>query len=118
MTSPSTIAISVALAVGTWGMFGAQAALLPELFGARHRYIGALTTHARRPSYRSTSRSIRSVHGAGHSPIDTILNLAPVVPVLILDDPETAVVVGRALVSGGLPGLEVTLRTEHTPKRP
>jgi MHS family metabolite:H+ symporter-like MFS transporter len=36
----TVIAISIALAVGTWGMFGAQAALLPELFGARHRYIG------------------------------------------------------------------------------
>lgn len=37
----STVAaISVALSVGVWGMFGAQGALLPELFGARHRYIG------------------------------------------------------------------------------
>jgi 2-dehydro-3-deoxyphosphogluconate aldolase/(4S)-4-hydroxy-2-oxoglutarate aldolase len=44
--------------------------------------------------------------------IDTILNLAPVVPVLTLDDPETAVAVGRALVAGGLPALEVTLRTD------
>ena len=43
--------------------------------------------------------------------IDAVLNLAPVVPVLILDDLETAVAVGRALVSGGLPALEVTLRT-------
>jgi len=34
------IVISIALAVGTWGMFGAQGALLPELFGANHRYIG------------------------------------------------------------------------------
>lgn len=36
----TVVAISIALSVGTWGMFGAQAALLPELFGARHRYIG------------------------------------------------------------------------------
>jgi MFS transporter, MHS family, metabolite:H+ symporter len=37
----STVAaITVALAVGVWGMFGAQGALLPELFGAKHRYIG------------------------------------------------------------------------------
>jgi MFS transporter, MHS family, metabolite:H+ symporter len=34
------IAITIALAVGSWGMFGAQGALLPELFGAQHRYIG------------------------------------------------------------------------------
>jgi MFS transporter, MHS family, metabolite:H+ symporter len=37
----STIAaISIALGIGAWGMFGASGALLPELFGARHRYIG------------------------------------------------------------------------------
>jgi len=34
------VAITIALACGVWGMFGAQGALLPELFGARHRYIG------------------------------------------------------------------------------
>lgn len=34
-----TVAIPLAL-VGVWGMFTAQGALLPELFGARHRYIG------------------------------------------------------------------------------
>jgi 2-dehydro-3-deoxyphosphogluconate aldolase/(4S)-4-hydroxy-2-oxoglutarate aldolase len=43
--------------------------------------------------------------------VDAILDLAPVVPVLVLDDPETAVAIGRALVAGGLPALEVTLRT-------
>ncbi len=36
----SIIAISIALGIGTWGMFGTQAALLPELFGSRHRYMG------------------------------------------------------------------------------
>src|SRR4051812_12315340 len=37
----STVAaISVALGIGAWGMFGASGALLPELFGAKHRYIG------------------------------------------------------------------------------
>lgn len=35
----SVIACSIAFA-GVSGMFGAQGALLPELFGARHRYIG------------------------------------------------------------------------------
>lgn len=38
---PATIAaISVALGIGAWGMFGAQGALMPELFGASHRYTG------------------------------------------------------------------------------
>lgn len=36
----SVVALSLALGVGNWGMFGAQGAFLPELFGSRHRYIG------------------------------------------------------------------------------
>src|SRR6516164_468358 len=36
----SLVVMSIALGAGVWGMFGAQGALLPELFGARHRYIG------------------------------------------------------------------------------
>ncbi|MEU8269715.1 bifunctional 4-hydroxy-2-oxoglutarate aldolase/2-dehydro-3-deoxy-phosphogluconate aldolase [Sphaerisporangium sp. NPDC049002] len=41
----------------------------------------------------------------------TILDLAPVVPVVVIDDVETAVPLARALVAGGLPVIEVTLRT-------
>jgi 2-dehydro-3-deoxyphosphogluconate aldolase/(4S)-4-hydroxy-2-oxoglutarate aldolase len=37
--------------------------------------------------------------------------LAPVVPVLVIDDPKVAANLARALVAGGLPALEVTLRT-------
>ena len=40
-----------------------------------------------------------------------ILGLAPVVPVLQFEDPETAVLTSRALVAGGLPVIEITLRT-------
>lgn len=40
-----------------------------------------------------------------------ILGLAPVVPVLQFSDPETAVLTSRALVAGGLPIIEITLRT-------
>jgi 2-dehydro-3-deoxyphosphogluconate aldolase/(4S)-4-hydroxy-2-oxoglutarate aldolase len=43
--------------------------------------------------------------------IAEILALAPVVPVLIIDDVEKAIPLGRALVAGGLPALEITLRT-------
>jgi 2-dehydro-3-deoxyphosphogluconate aldolase/(4S)-4-hydroxy-2-oxoglutarate aldolase len=43
--------------------------------------------------------------------IDQILCLSPVVPVLIIDDVADAVPLGRALVAGGLPVLEITLRT-------
>jgi 2-dehydro-3-deoxyphosphogluconate aldolase/(4S)-4-hydroxy-2-oxoglutarate aldolase len=37
--------------------------------------------------------------------------LAPVVPVLVLDDASLAADLARALIAGGLPALEVTLRT-------
>ncbi|GHD25081.1 bifunctional 4-hydroxy-2-oxoglutarate aldolase/2-dehydro-3-deoxy-phosphogluconate aldolase [Nocardiopsis kunsanensis] len=40
-----------------------------------------------------------------------LLDLAPVMPVVVVDDPETAVPLSRALVAGGLPGVEITLRT-------
>src|SRR3954468_10737402 len=43
--------------------------------------------------------------------IDDIVALAPVIPVLIIDDIAHAVPLGRALVAGGLSVLEVTLRT-------
>jgi 2-dehydro-3-deoxyphosphogluconate aldolase/(4S)-4-hydroxy-2-oxoglutarate aldolase len=40
-----------------------------------------------------------------------ILALAPVIPVIIIDDVEDAVPLAKALIAGGLPVLEVTLRT-------
>ena len=43
--------------------------------------------------------------------IDDIMALAPVIPVLVIDEVAHAVPVARALVAGGLPVLEVTLRT-------
>ncbi|ETK37413.1 bifunctional 4-hydroxy-2-oxoglutarate aldolase/2-dehydro-3-deoxy-phosphogluconate aldolase [Microbispora sp. ATCC PTA-5024] len=41
----------------------------------------------------------------------SLLDLAPVVPVVVVDDAETAVPLARALVTGGLPVIEITLRT-------
>lgn len=41
-----------------------------------------------------------------------ICALAPVIPVLVLDDASKAEDLARALVKGGLPALEVTLRTD------
>ncbi|MFC3997480.1 bifunctional 4-hydroxy-2-oxoglutarate aldolase/2-dehydro-3-deoxy-phosphogluconate aldolase [Nocardiopsis sediminis] len=41
-----------------------------------------------------------------------LFTLAPVIPVVVLDDAATAVPLARALVAGGLPAIEVTLRTE------
>lgn len=42
---------------------------------------------------------------------EALCNLAPVIPVLILEDVATARALAEALVTGGLPVLEVTLRT-------
>ncbi|MEU0475618.1 bifunctional 4-hydroxy-2-oxoglutarate aldolase/2-dehydro-3-deoxy-phosphogluconate aldolase [Streptomyces olivaceus] len=45
------------------------------------------------------------------SPAASVLDLAPVVPVVVVDEPADAVPLARALVAGGLPAIEVTLRT-------
>ncbi len=42
---------------------------------------------------------------------EKICRLAPIVPVLVLDDAADAAPLAKALVAGGLPALEVTLRT-------
>jgi 2-dehydro-3-deoxyphosphogluconate aldolase/(4S)-4-hydroxy-2-oxoglutarate aldolase len=43
--------------------------------------------------------------------IDDIMRQAPVIPVLVIEDAAHAVPIAEALVAGGLPVLEVTLRT-------
>jgi 2-dehydro-3-deoxyphosphogluconate aldolase/(4S)-4-hydroxy-2-oxoglutarate aldolase len=42
---------------------------------------------------------------------DSLLDLVPVIPVVVVDDLATAVPIARALVAGGLPVIELTLRT-------
>lgn len=42
---------------------------------------------------------------------EAVMRLAPVIPVLVIEDVAHAVPVAQALVAGGLPALEVTLRT-------
>jgi 2-dehydro-3-deoxyphosphogluconate aldolase/(4S)-4-hydroxy-2-oxoglutarate aldolase len=44
--------------------------------------------------------------------IEEVVGLAPVVPVVVIEDSDDAVPIARALVAGGLPAIEVTLRTE------
>ncbi|AWT42964.1 MULTISPECIES: bifunctional 4-hydroxy-2-oxoglutarate aldolase/2-dehydro-3-deoxy-phosphogluconate aldolase [Streptomyces] len=41
----------------------------------------------------------------------SVLDIAPVLPVVVVDDAADAVPLARALVAGGLPAIEVTLRT-------
>src|ERR1700754_2795934 len=43
--------------------------------------------------------------------VEATLRLAPVVPVVIIEDASRAVGMARALVAGGIPSIEVTLRT-------
>lgn len=45
------------------------------------------------------------------SGMPTLMRLAPVIPVLVIEDPADAAPIARALVAGGLRVLEVTLRT-------
>ena len=45
--------------------------------------------------------------------LDRIMGLSPVIPVIVIDDPDQAVPLARALYRGGLKVLEVTLRTEY-----
>ncbi|AIT80826.1 bifunctional 4-hydroxy-2-oxoglutarate aldolase/2-dehydro-3-deoxy-phosphogluconate aldolase [Novosphingobium pentaromativorans] len=44
--------------------------------------------------------------------VEKVMRLAPVIPVLVIEDIEHALPVAEALVAGGLPALEVTLRTD------
>ena len=44
--------------------------------------------------------------------VEAILKKAPVVPVMVIDDVKQAIPLARALVAGGLPVLEITLRTD------
>ncbi|GEB50209.1 MULTISPECIES: bifunctional 4-hydroxy-2-oxoglutarate aldolase/2-dehydro-3-deoxy-phosphogluconate aldolase [Streptomyces] len=46
----------------------------------------------------------------------SVLALAPVVPVVVLEDASDAAPLARALVAGGLPAIEVTLRTPAAPE--
>ena len=43
--------------------------------------------------------------------VEQVMTLAPVIPVLVVHDVAHAMPIAEALVAGGLPALEVTLRT-------
>lgn len=43
--------------------------------------------------------------------VEAVMRLGPVIPVLVIDDAAYARPIAEALVAGGLPALEVTLRT-------
>lgn len=45
------------------------------------------------------------------TPVERVMTLAPVIPVLVIDDLDHALPIAEALVEGGLTALEITLRT-------
>jgi 2-dehydro-3-deoxyphosphogluconate aldolase / (4S)-4-hydroxy-2-oxoglutarate aldolase len=61
---------------------------------------------------RETSATQEATISQAHGTADrAVLDVAPVVPVVVLDDADQAVPLARALVAGGLPVIELTLRT-------
>ncbi len=52
-----------------------------------------------------------SISASASDTSSSVLDLAPVLPVVVVSDPAHAVPLARALVAGGLPAIEVTLRT-------
>jgi 2-dehydro-3-deoxyphosphogluconate aldolase/(4S)-4-hydroxy-2-oxoglutarate aldolase len=52
---------------------------------------------------------------ARRTKLDAILRAAPIIPVITIERAEDGVPLARALVAGGLPALEVTLRTQAAP---
>ena len=73
--------------------------------GCPPRHPGPATAGFRAASWRSTTTA--SSHHIGD-----LLNRAPVIPVIVIDDEAVAVPLAQALVAGGLTVLEVTLRTK------
>jgi 2-dehydro-3-deoxyphosphogluconate aldolase/(4S)-4-hydroxy-2-oxoglutarate aldolase len=53
--------------------------------------------------------------GERQKALAALLRRAPVIPVLVIDNVADAVPLARALVEGGLPVLEITLRTQAAP---
>ncbi|MGN6283160.1 bifunctional 4-hydroxy-2-oxoglutarate aldolase/2-dehydro-3-deoxy-phosphogluconate aldolase [Frateuria sp.] len=50
-------------------------------------------------------------HADRQQEIERAMRLAPVIPVVVIEDARAAVPMARALVAGGVPAIEVTLRT-------
>ncbi|GGU52472.1 ketohydroxyglutarate aldolase [Streptomyces albospinus] len=70
--------------------------------------MGAVTSAASSPV---PSPRLSTPSGQGGPPSPSVLGLAPVIPVVVLQDAADAVPLARALVAGGLPAIEITLRT-------
>src|SRR5688500_2662948 len=95
-------------------------------WGASCLRCSATSPPPRMPVAVSSTRTCRSAprttgsraHGARHvtegnrmTLLESVLHASPVIPVVVLDDARHAVALARALVAGGVPAIEVTLRT-------
>ena len=77
-----------------------------ELFASFRRHVGSAEHGASViPQTRGGHRLMPRL-----TPAD-LLDLAPVIPVVVIDEPERAVPIAQALLAGGIPVIEVTLRT-------
>ena len=95
----------------------------PAEFAARPAADATATARSPAPaascSQPSAARSARPTHGAerlrrggrDESNLHALLDVAPVMPVVVSTTPTHAVPLARALVAGGLPVIELTLRT-------
>ena len=92
-------------------------ATLPEMGVPAFPALSSLSKYLRRrlphspPKQRGPSRSLTMTPALQSLKAAEICRLAPVVPVLVIDDLAHAAPLAEALVAGGLPALEVTLRT-------
>jgi 2-dehydro-3-deoxyphosphogluconate aldolase/(4S)-4-hydroxy-2-oxoglutarate aldolase len=59
----------------------------------------------------SATASILEDHAPAMALLESVLHAALVIPVVVIDDARQAAALARALVAGGLPAIEVTLRT-------
>ncbi|MER6310084.1 bifunctional 4-hydroxy-2-oxoglutarate aldolase/2-dehydro-3-deoxy-phosphogluconate aldolase [Streptomyces sp. NPDC001739] len=73
--------------------------------------MGGVTSAASSPASGSSPLSAPGPASASGPSVPSVLGLAPVVPVVVLEDAADAVPLARALVAGGLSAIEVTLRT-------
>jgi 2-dehydro-3-deoxyphosphogluconate aldolase/(4S)-4-hydroxy-2-oxoglutarate aldolase len=63
------------------------------------------------PAFSDSPEQYLMSNEAKQQSVESALRLAPVVPVVIIEDASKAVGMARALVAGGVPAIEVTLRT-------
>ncbi len=73
--------------------------------------LSEATLTAPAPTVATTATATEEVRRAPRA-VGSLLDLVPVMPVVVIERLEDAVPLARALVAGGLPAIELTLRTD------